>query len=170
MMFAPGDEVVYIGGAGRTPDDVIKRCIANGVRFPAKDAHYTVRAVIDAGDRYPCPGLLLVEIVNPRVMTVAGVCEQCFFADRFRPIKRETIEIFRAMCVSNKPLVPIDDVTAALCLFAQHGEGGPHDPNVTPSPTYCRRGQPAPRGDNSGSRVNHQEWRSASAVNFRGGE
>lgn len=31
-----------------------------------------------------------------------------FRAERFRPVKRETTEIFRQMCVSENPLVKVD--------------------------------------------------------------
>lgn len=96
MSFAPGDEVVCV--AERAWND--KRLVA----WPVRDGHYIVRAVqsFDKGD-----GLLLNEIVNPALSYLQGVAEPTFHVRNFRPVKRESIELFRAMCTSTKPLVEV---------------------------------------------------------------
>lgn len=86
MSFAPGDEVVCVD------DSYCENFIRKGL-------HYVVRSV---GVTY---GVEFTRLV--------GVCEHeapqnGFMSPRFRPVKREAIAIFRAMCVSTKPLVPVE--------------------------------------------------------------
>lgn len=102
-MFAPGDEVVFVdisGKRGGHGDEVL----------PTIGAHYTVREVAKL------PGfehaITLVEIVNPpHDYTGIGFCEAPFASRRFRPVKRETISVFREMCTaisSGRTLVKVD--------------------------------------------------------------
>ena len=101
-MFAPGDEVVCIRGGG------FDRGYGDEA-LPIRGQHYTVREVLCATDGR----IRLVEIANPvrrYVMNCGRVLveEPAFLAARFRPVRREAIEVFRAMCVSNKPLVDVE--------------------------------------------------------------
>jgi hypothetical protein len=43
-------------------------------------------------------GLLLSELVNPRVCTTMGDEEVAFISEGFRPIKKRNIEVFQEMC------------------------------------------------------------------------
>lgn len=103
-MFAPGDEVVCVSGP-------LYPTTCSCVQ-PQVGAHYIVRSV--RNEEWPQGETIdLREISNaPREHFCADgtyqICEHEFFASRFRPVRRESIEIFRAMCVSKKPLVPVD--------------------------------------------------------------
>lgn len=98
MSFAPGDEVVCINGRFNcNPQETA----------PKLGEHYIVRDVI--GDGYYADGhdgLRLREIVNPPIYPNA---ECTFDATKFRPVRRESVDLFREMCVSTtKPLVIVD--------------------------------------------------------------
>lgn len=102
MMFQPGDEVVCIDA---TPGSGRKHLRET---FPVTHGHYIVRDVLFTSG-HEC--IRLMEIVNePRLYDDCGshvVMEGAFNASRFRPVKRESIELFKRMAQSNKPLVEV---------------------------------------------------------------
>lgn len=91
--FYVGQEVVSVGVPLREGE---KRDYRGLVNQPVRGAHYIVREV----RHFPGfePALLLMEIVNAPVDTMVGVIERGWHQKGFRPIKSETIEVFREMC------------------------------------------------------------------------
>lgn len=77
----------------------------NGEWVPVKHGIYTVRDVTF----YGIEGLRLMEIVNEPRQYAQGFAEATFVSACFRPIEKKSdpIGIFKQMCVSPKPLVPV---------------------------------------------------------------
>ena len=112
MTFAPGDEVVCV-------DDRAFPVQPNPIYHAAPwdsavrmGQHYVVRwaGMIDhIGYQQPYFALRLDGVFRDAVKRNGRVViEDCpLWAGRFRPVRRETIEQFRKMCISNKPLVEV---------------------------------------------------------------
>lgn len=111
-MFQVGDEVVCINDAPGyfTPIPGTK---LNGVIEVKAGLHYIVRWC--GVFKHPC---YANEFLGARLVgVVRGPCRKGgklvaddtpFSAIRFRPVRRESIELFRQMCVSKKPLIPVE--------------------------------------------------------------
>lgn len=104
-MFQVGDEVVCVPCDVRDTAVTIAALKAAGYKRPQLGNHYTVRNVFRYQERV---GLHLVELVNPPISNIAGKSECGWDARSFRKIKPESVALFRAMCVSPKPLVPVE--------------------------------------------------------------
>jgi hypothetical protein len=107
VTFVPGDEVVCVSGPSLKYLSKLQDAInAAGYVRPQKHHHYTVRDTITVSG---IDGIFLVEIVNPPFV-LDGVLfpENSWRADNFCPVRRESIELFRQMCQSTKPLVPVE--------------------------------------------------------------
>lgn len=104
-MFTPGDEIVCI-------DDGSDRPTASTAasKFIRAGQHYIVRDVctFSYADG-PGESVFLVGVARiwPHKMSPWFGQDVPFTANRFRPVKRESIEIFRAMCTSTKPFVEV---------------------------------------------------------------
>lgn len=72
---------------------------------PIELRHYTIREIesFPQGD-----GVRLVEIVNPVHVYRYGTAECAWGVGCFAPVEKKSIAVFRAMCISNKPLVPVE--------------------------------------------------------------
>lgn len=95
--FAPGDEVVCVDDAAHSERRVPGILYYDWERPVVSGQHYIVRwAGLDLGK--PC--LKLVGVVRRDN-------DDPLHISRFRPVKREAIEIFRQMARSKKPLVEV---------------------------------------------------------------
>lgn len=96
--FAPGDEVVCVDDSTE-----IGKCWHGDA--PVRGRHYIVRGVgMSALDRI---GVRLVGMTH-NCFRPEVIRDGYYRADRFRPVRAETIAVFRQMCVSTKPLVEVD--------------------------------------------------------------
>ena len=85
MSFAPGDEVVCVD------DSRLKEVLREGQHYVVRWSGASVHSIVG---HYAGVRLIGIE----RVTTPADAMEDPpFRAERFRPVKRETIEIFRQM-------------------------------------------------------------------------
>lgn len=99
-MFAVGDEIVCVDDSSGKPD---KQWATP--RYIKAGNHYVVREVVSyywSGD-----GEYRASVFLSGVTRINGNHEVPFGVWRFRPVKRESIAIFRAMCVSTRPLVEV---------------------------------------------------------------
>jgi len=101
--FRIGDRVECVG----PPPGRILAAPLPGQRFCKLGEVYTVRAVRRCKQPAPCSEAIMVDGVVNQV-SPSGL-ELAFFSDNFRLVKRDAIELFRAMCASPKPLVPCGD-------------------------------------------------------------
>jgi hypothetical protein len=87
----------------------VNKCVPSRFNevMPDVGSHYHVRE-IEAFPLQNGVGIRLVGIRNPVHLYRYGREECAFSINDFRPVKKESIAIFRAMCVSPKPLVPVD--------------------------------------------------------------
>ncbi len=93
-MFHKGQHVACIAEIPQFKD------VRAGVRYPVKGVVYTVRQVCEGVCR-PGKTLLLEEIVNPEINyryqgVPLGRLERRFYAERFRPLVKLTVEQFTA--------------------------------------------------------------------------
>lgn len=99
--FHVGQEVVCVDSDNATRYSHRKyRPLEPGEVFPQTGAHYTIRELVDDEG---IAALRLVEITNPTRNYIwddrsVRLWENAFNIRRFRPIKSETIEVFREMC------------------------------------------------------------------------
>ncbi len=110
MSFAPGDEVVCVDDSYHPAS--VGGCHVNDEMQAERGKHYVVRwsgRVEHPSYREPYDGVRLVGIVRGSSCRGSRVVveDTPFHAARFRPVKRESIEIFKAMCTSTKPLVEV---------------------------------------------------------------
>jgi hypothetical protein len=119
MTFAPGDEVVCVDDRPRDIGPVPGWRFLDTVEV-RRGQHYVVSwagTVTMPFGTYE--GVNIVGIDR----TESGKYPNTPFAiDRFRPVKRESIEIFRQMCVSTRPLIPVGTETQ-LRRATHPGEG-----------------------------------------------
>jgi hypothetical protein len=88
MSFVPGDEVVCVD------DHRLKDVLREGQHYVIRWSGPSVHPIVGG-----YAGVRLAGI--ERIMTAADAMDDPpFRAERFRPVKRESIEIFREMCVS----------------------------------------------------------------------
>jgi len=76
-----------------------------GLNVPVIGKHYIVRSI------GPSDGVTVEGIVNPNGPLGH---EWDFHSRGFRPVRYENVALFRAMCCSTKPLVPVEPLSKLL--------------------------------------------------------
>ena len=99
-MIGVGDIVVCVNGKWLRPDADVQQRPILGVIYTIRE--YVPSFMFKEG---PADAVRLEEIVNQPLQWFSGFYEVAFYVDRFRPVHKSSIEIFRQIAANPKQKV-----------------------------------------------------------------